>query len=374
MQEELWNAPEELRKALLQQQLELSGIYSFKAMAADELTCTPLKATPFIIADFMSTGLHILGGPPKIGKSWLILWMAIQIAKGEPVWNMETAQGTVLYLALEDNLQRLQSRLIDIVGEDIPSHLYITTESKTLGDGLESQIDSFMKEHPDTKLIIIDTFQKIRAPSFVNKGMYSQDYQEVGKLKSMADSYGIAILLVHHLRKQHDSDPMNMLNGSTGLTGAADSTYVMQKWERVHDGAVLHISGRDIMARTIQLVFRNDKHCWLLASENPEMIKLKDPTSDLVIRYLEVSNIERFQGTATELTNRIYNKLGETLTPSAMSKQLLIADERFKALGYEVKLIHPHGPRQVIIRRIKEPIATARQENEEVSPATESHT
>jgi len=368
MQEEVWNDP-----FLREQQLEMCGVYTFKAVSADELTCTPLKATPFIIADFMSTGLHILGGPPKIGKSWLILWMAIQVANGEPVWNMETERGTVLYLALEDNRQRLQSRLIDIVGDEIPGNLYITTESKTLGDGLESQIENFMKEHPDTKLIIIDTFQKIRAPGGANKGMYSQDYQEVGTLKSMADSYGIAILLVHHLRKQHDSDPMNMLNGSTGLTGAADSTYVMQKWERVCDGAVLHVSGRDISATSIHLIFDKNKHRWVLGSKRPDMILLKDPTSDLVLRYLEASNIERFQGTATELTTRIFNKLGETLSPSAMSKQLLIADERFKALGYEVKLIHPHGPRQVIIQRIKAPVATARQENEEVPPATENH-
>ncbi|BDF71441.1 hypothetical protein CE91St41_13320 [Oscillospiraceae bacterium] len=46
----------------------------------------------------LSQGLHILAGSPKVGKSWLALWLAVTAAKGDAVWGMPTKRGTTLYL------------------------------------------------------------------------------------------------------------------------------------------------------------------------------------------------------------------------------------------------------------------------------------
>ena len=135
----------------------------------------------------------MLGGAPKVGKSWMVLLFALQVAKGEPLWNLPTKQGTVLYLALEDSQSRLQDRLNRLT-DDAPASLYFTTAAGTIGDELCMQISKFKLEHPDTVLVIIDTFQIVR-----NNGVessYANDYEEVRQLKALADELKISLLLL----------------------------------------------------------------------------------------------------------------------------------------------------------------------------------
>ena len=54
----------------------------------------PLEPPNFVVDTLISQGLHILAGSPKVGKSWLALWLAVTVAKGEPVWGMSVKQGT----------------------------------------------------------------------------------------------------------------------------------------------------------------------------------------------------------------------------------------------------------------------------------------
>jgi len=115
----------------------------------------PLKPPNFIIGGLLSQGLHILAGSPKVDKSWLALWLAVTVAKGEEVWSMTVKQGTTLYLCLEDSQLRIQNRLFEIT-EDAPSSVHFCTDSAVLGQGLEEQLETFLSEHPDTVLVIID--------------------------------------------------------------------------------------------------------------------------------------------------------------------------------------------------------------------------
>jgi hypothetical protein len=82
-----------------------------KTIDGETLLNSPLNSPEFIVSHLIPQGIHLLGGSPKIGKSWLVLWMCLQIANGEPIWNYETRRGTVLYLALEDSFERLQSNV-----------------------------------------------------------------------------------------------------------------------------------------------------------------------------------------------------------------------------------------------------------------------
>ncbi|WP_295752704.1 AAA family ATPase [uncultured Oscillibacter sp.] len=88
-----------------------------------------------MVDTLISQGLHILAGFPKVGKSWLALWLAVTVAKGEPVWGMQVEQGTTLYLCLEDSHLRIQNRLFDVT-EDAPPNVHFCMESQILGDGL----------------------------------------------------------------------------------------------------------------------------------------------------------------------------------------------------------------------------------------------
>lgn len=173
----------------------------------------------FCINSLLPQGLCILGGASKIGKSWLVLDWVDKVAKGESIWGMETKQGTTLYLCLEDSFQRVQHRLY-CISEEATRNAYYATTAGTLADNLLDQITSFLLSHPDTVLIVVDTFQLVRENC--NDPSYAGDYQEIRKLKQIADEYRITILLVHHVRKLNDPDPLNRLSGTTGLIGAAD--------------------------------------------------------------------------------------------------------------------------------------------------------
>ena len=235
-----------------------------KAITAEELLSTPLPPVKWIIPGLLPAGLALFAGPSKAGKSWLTLWLCLQVAQGKSVWGREVEPRTVLSLSLEDTLNRLQDRLFRLVGsEDTPERLILQTECPGIGQGLEEQITSFLYNHSDTGLVVIDTLQKVRSCD-QSGSMYASDYKDVSALKSLADKYGICILLIHHLRKQAASDPFDQISGSNGLMGAADTTWVMQR-KRTSKNADIILTGRDLDRRTLYL---HEENCiWLLDEE-----------------------------------------------------------------------------------------------------------
>lgn len=195
-----------------------------KTITAGALLATPIPPVKWIIPGLLPAGLAIFAGPSKAGKSWLTLWLCLQISQGKSVWGREIEPRTVLYFSLEDTLGRLQERLYQLVdAEEDPERLILQTESNGIGQGLEEQIVSFIHTYPDISLIVIDTLQKVRKGDR-NGSMYANDYKDIGALKELADKYGICILLVHHLRKQSSSDLYDQISGSTGIMGVADTT------------------------------------------------------------------------------------------------------------------------------------------------------
>lgn len=148
-------------------EIKKKGTPSFDTIDGATLMSTPLQPLRFVVDTLISQGLHVLAGSPKVGKSWLALWLAVMVAKGEPVWNMQTRQGTTLYLCLEDSRLRIQNRLFEIT-EDVPPSVHFCTDAFIIGSGLEERIESFIAEHPDTTLIIIDTLQMARGLGYDN--------------------------------------------------------------------------------------------------------------------------------------------------------------------------------------------------------------
>lgn len=188
-----------------------------RTIDARTLADAVLEPPGYAVKDLLVQGLHILAGAPKTGKSWLALWLCQQVAGGEKVWGHPTQQGTVLYLCLEDGYRRLQDRLLDIT-EDPSENLYLATHAGTLADGLAGQIETFVREHGRVSLIVIDTLQKVRETCTDNT--YARDYADLARLKELADRCRTTVLLVHHLRKQYDSDPLNRVSGTAGMSGA----------------------------------------------------------------------------------------------------------------------------------------------------------
>ena len=270
-----------------------------KTISAEELLSTPLPPVKWIIPDLLPAGLALFAGPSKAGKSWLTLWLCLQVAQGKPMWGREIEPHTVLYLSLEDTFNRLQKRLLQLVGsEEAPERLVMQTECGSIGQGLEEQLTSFLYQHPDTGLIVIDTLQKVRV-SDGNGGMYANDYKEAGALKKIADKYGICILLIHHLRKQTASDPFDQISGSTGLMGVADTSWVMQR-KRMSQTADILLTGRDMDDRTLHL--REENCIWTLEDEETaEEREIKAVPDYLWKAAKYIESVGNWQGTASEL-------------------------------------------------------------------------
>ena len=228
-----------------------------KTVDAETLLSTPMSKTMFIVDGLISQGVNVISGASKIGKSWLMLWLGLQAAQGNSIWGLPTLQCDVLYLSLEDTQRRIKDRLYNLT-DSAPDNLYFAVTSGLIGGGLEEQITDFLTEHPATKLVIIDTLQKVRDSkgSAGKAGVYGNDYDDISSIKRIADGFNIAILLVHHLRKLQDSDdPFNDVSGSTGIIGAADTNFILRR-KRSGNAATLLVSGRDMEYQELTLQFK----------------------------------------------------------------------------------------------------------------------
>ena len=297
----------------------MSQIKRLQTIDADTLQSTAYEPVSFVVDDLLPQGLHLLAGAPKIGKSWLALWLCLCAAQGKPLWTFATRPCEVLYLCLEDSFQRIQSRLFDLT-EDAPPTLHFAVMSQQLHNGLVEQIEQFLKEHPQTRLIVIDTLQRIRTAGN-DANPYASDYRDIGVLKALADKHRIAILLVHHLRKMNDEDPLNMISGTTGISGATDSSFVLKERKRGSGEATLYCTGRDIEYRELPLRFQKASHAWVLTEPVEEDTPAADPEVTFLSDFLK--GLHSFEGTATELCELLEVRTGESILPSVLSKKLV---------------------------------------------------
>ena len=269
-----------------------------KPIDAETLLSTPLPPVRWLIPGLLPAGLSLLAGASKAGKSWLCLWLCLQLARGGEIWGRTTLPQTVLYLCLEDTYARIQGRLFRLTEDPVPSRLYFQTGSCAIGDGLELQIEKFLSQHPETGLVVIDTLQKVRTAD-PNNGAYASDYQDMSALKSLADRRGIGLLLVHHLRKQGASDPFQQISGSNGLMGAADTIWLLQR-QRMSDTARLLVTGRDMDSCTLHLQARD---CiWQLLEEESAEEQVRKAVPDYLWRAADfIRRAGNWTGTATDL-------------------------------------------------------------------------
>ncbi len=129
-------------------------------------------------------------------------------------------------------------------GVEGTSSLYFATNAKMIGGGLNEQLEKFVREHSDTRLIIVDTLQKVRE-AVSDSYSYASDYEIIGRIKQFADQHGICVLTVHHTRKQQADDSFETISGTTGLLGCADGSLLMQKKKRTDLDATIKVVGRD---------------------------------------------------------------------------------------------------------------------------------
>ena len=316
----------------------------------EELYDTAFPPKVPIVDGLIYNGTYLFVGAPKVGKSFFMAQLGYHVSMGIPLWNYKVNQGSVLYLALEDDFSRLQKRLSKMFGMESTSSFYFATMSKSLNEGLEEQLSKFMKEHSDTKLIMIDTLQKIREVGG-ERYSYSSDYDIVTKLKQFSDKHNVCVLVVHHTRKLQSEDSFEMISGTNGLLGAADGAFIMQKKKRTDNIAVLDIAGRDQPDQKLTIEFDREHCVWNFKKAETEL--WKEPINPLLeaVNLLLTKENPEWQGTATELVEKLPNM---QIQANVITRKLNVLNSRLLqeyGIQYENKRGHE---RKICLKRVSD--------------------
>ena len=332
----------------------------FTIIDGNTLMAQEYEPLQFAIDKILPHGLFIMAGSGKIGKSWLSLDMSVSVATGGSLWDFTAGHGTALYLALEDNYRRLQDRLdkIDANGLDI-SRLKLTTASFGIGTGLIDQTNNFLAKNPDTRLIIIDTLEKIRDTE-LNGNIYSCDYRDMTMLREITNKHNLTLLLIHHTKKLSDDDPLNMLSGSMGLIGATDGVFVLEKETRTGNTAKLTIANRDTEGFCFKLELDPETCKWqFLGNYDDSLYKTETDEEKDEQLLLLIDNFLKYEwsGTATELCAAL-NEIdpASELTHLNITKKLKNNITLFNENNIEINFERKRDGRVITIKRHSQPM------------------
>lgn len=300
----------------------------------------------FTVDTILPHGLFLLAGAPKIGKSWLALALCRAVAGGESLWEFPAEKGTVLYLALEDTLPRLQSRMQHYDGDCLDT-LYFAVRSLKIKDGLIAQLEAFAAAHPDLVLVVIDTMQHIR-DNANDKNAYVSDYADMNILHELSARLNITLLLVTHLRKLEDPDPVNMISGSNGLSGGTDGMLILTREKRAERRGTLLIPNRDTQDFIFQLEFDPDTCHWIKLT--PEQVQQPSLLFQAVLRLMD--SYDCWKGSASQLLDTLQLYGFSVSSPAVLSRELNSERAALRRAGIQIDTERTANQRTVTLQRI----------------------
>ena len=231
-------------------------------------------------------------------------------------------------------------------GTETTPDLFFSVASKSLNEGLLDQLGTFLNEHPETSVVIIDTLQKVREAED-DTYSYARDYDIIAGLKAFADRTGICLILVHHTRKQKSDDNFDRISGTNGLLGAADGAFIMYKNKRSDGDATIEVSGRDQPDKKFMLTRNKETLCWELSGEkSPEYTEPPEPVLEAIGNFINADN-PTWEGTATELIE----KLELDIKPNALSLKLNVnAGKLYNLYFVQYSNSRSHKGRKITLR------------------------
>lgn len=261
MADKIINIAEQARQKIKLEKLKHE--YGIETITGAELAAKVFPPIKWAVPGLLPEGYGILGGKPKIGKSWLAYDLALAVASGGyAIGSNEypVEPGTALYLALEDNQRRLQDRQKTLLNGQAggPDNLHLTTDWKRLHEGGLNALEAWLEAHQDCRLVIIDTLARIKPRLKRGADAYEHETLIGGQLQAIAVKYHICILVICHVRKSKSdtNDFIDEIGGSVGITGAADFVAQLSRGRQENTG-ILQISGRDLPGVELALKFEN---------------------------------------------------------------------------------------------------------------------
>ncbi|HVU66271.1 MAG TPA: AAA family ATPase, partial [Ktedonobacteraceae bacterium] len=234
-----------------------------------------LPEPAWLVPGLLGEGLVLFAGKPKLGKSWLALSLALACAPSNDqservaLGHYPVTAGGVLYLSLEDSEKRFQSRVRKLLGErPVPSSFGYALEWKPLLSGGLHDLETILCNAPDTRLVVIDTLARVRTPGS-GSSIYQEDYALMAALHALVVRHHLTLILVHHTRKMASDDAFDEISGTTGLTGAVDTSMVLKRARGERD-ATLHLTGRDVEEQELALTFNPTTCAWTVTGNAAE--------------------------------------------------------------------------------------------------------
>lgn len=291
-----------------------------KGFLASELQHMEFPEIKYIVPKYIPEGVSLIAGKPKLGKSWMCLDIAIAVSTGGKAFDwIKCDQGDVLYLALEDNPRRLQSRMKCMLSDQRwPSRLRLKTSWPKLDAGCVKMIQKWIDEQTAARLVIIDTLAKIRVSKKDQDTLYAADYGAIEELQSLAAEKGIAIILVHHVRKAEAEDPLDTVSGTTGLTGAVDTILVLS---RTTDSVTLYARGRDIEEIETAIEFNRRDNRWRILGEASEVRRSGERKA--IIKVLSEATEPMTPREISDATNMPPNNIKQLLRKMAIAHEVV---------------------------------------------------
>lgn len=218
---------------------------------AEELKKKQIIPIEYVIEEVMPEGVGIISGAPKIGKSWLAFQAALEVSVGGELLGRKVLKARpALYYGLEDGERRFQKRMQMIEGSrglDL-SWLELRYDAPAIGDGLEEEIEEFIANNEEYggSVVVIDVLAKVWPEQQGRGSAYNQDYRVIGPLKEIQGRHpGSTIVCITHNRKQGAEDVMSTVQGTHGVVGAVDWTWIIKR-ERLAVQGNIYVTGRDI--------------------------------------------------------------------------------------------------------------------------------
>jgi len=244
-----------------------SEVGEISLAALEHEAIEPLR---WVVPDYVPEGLTVFAGRPKIGKSWLMLGVALAVARGTETLGKFTEKGEVLYCGLEDGKRRMQARVKHVLGPAVagwPANFTFRWRLEALDLGGFEFIEWWLSEHADRRLVVIDTFGRVRGKKRPDEDPYQHDYRLLAPLQELATRWRVAIVIVHHVRKSDADDVLDTISGTTGIAGACDTAAVLG---RTKHGVRFALRGRDVEEQDKVVEFDPDTGLWSVVGEFDE--------------------------------------------------------------------------------------------------------
>jgi hypothetical protein len=296
--------------------------------SAAELQHLEFEPLRWIVPDIIPEGTTVLGGRPKIGKSWAALDVAVALASGGECFGKQCEQGDVLALFLEDSNRRLQRRMTKMLGvhkTQWPSRLTYATQWPR-GNEAIAFMRQWIAKVATPRLIIVDVLQRIRPRTNAKsqETQYASDYEMMAALQALSTEVtGLAILVLHHQRKMDADDLFDTLSGTLGLGGGMDTGLILGT---ENGQKFLYGRGRDIEEFTINIK-QNEVMRWqVLGPKRADNVA--SPERAQILTVLEQANspmtvneiAQAVGGTTAQQKKNVSHLLGKLLKEGVVTQ------------------------------------------------------